>query len=255
MSALNRQRRLRGGRWPARIAWLSVLLLLLAALLLAGAGPAYRLDLLPLGSAFGMLRRGIQITAGAAAVGLLALLVSTFCRRLQPALLGGLVVAAAAIMLAMPWLHWQRAQTAPPIHDITTDTENPPAFEALAAAREAAPNAVEYPGEAFARQQHEAYPDIEPLVLELPLGLARDVAEAAVLDLGWEIADNSLTRLEATDTTTWFGFKDDVSIRLTETGEGVRIDVRSASRLGRGDMGANAARIRDYFEAIERRLD
>ncbi|MFQ3788941.1 DUF1499 domain-containing protein [Halomonas sp. A29] len=255
MSALRHQRHLRGGRWPARIAWLSVLLLLVAALLLAGAGPAYRLDLLPLGSAFGMLRRGVQISAAAAIVGFLALIAATFCRRLRPALIGGLVMAATAAMLAVPWLHWQRAQTAPPIHDITTDTENPPAFEALAEAREAAPNAVEYPGEAFARQQREAYPDIEPLVLELPLGLAREVAEAAVLDMGWEIAHNSLTSIEATDTTTWFGFKDDVVIRLSEADENVRIDVRSASRMGRGDVGANAARIRDYFEAIERRLD
>jgi uncharacterized protein (DUF1499 family) len=113
---------------------------------------------------------------------------------------------------------------------------------------------VDYPGEAFARQQREAYPDIQPVKLELPLGLAHDVAEAAALDMGWRIVDNSLTRIEATDTTPWFGFQDDVVIRLSETGEGVRVDVRSASRLGRGDVGANAKRIRDYFEAVERRM-
>jgi uncharacterized protein (DUF1499 family) len=253
MTMRDHQRRLRGGRWLPRLAWFSLLVLLLAALLLAGAGPAYRLELLPLGSAFDMLRRGVYLSAGAATLGLLALIAATFCRRLQPALIGGVVVVATAAMLAVPWLHWQRAQHAPPIHDITTDTENPPAFETLAAAREAAPNAVEYPGEAVARQQHEAYPDIQPVILDLPLGFARDVAEAAALDMGWEIAHNSLTRIEATDTTTWFGFKDDVVIRLSETDGGTRIDVRSASRLGRGDVGANAARIRAYFEALERR--
>ncbi|MGQ4879276.1 DUF1499 domain-containing protein [Billgrantia sp. LNSP4103-1] len=255
MPASKRQHYPRGGKWPARIAGLSLLLLLLAALLLAGAGPAYRLELLPLGGAFDMLRRGVYLAAGAAAVALLSVAVAIFCRRLKPALTGGLVLIATATMLAVPWLHWQRAQTAPPIHDITTDTEDPPAFEALAAAREAAPNAVEYPGEDFARQQREAYPDIAPVTLDLPLGLVHDVAEAAVLDLGWRLVDNSLTRIEATDATPWFGFKDDVVIRLSETGEGVRIDVRSASRMGRGDMGTNAKRVRDYFEAIERRLD
>lgn len=253
MSAHKRQRRQRGGKWPARIAGASLLLLLLAALLLAGAGPAYRLDLLSLGGAFDMLRRGVFLSAAAAAVGLVALIVALFCRRFRPALLGALVLVITAAMLAVPWLHWQRAQTAPPIHDITTDTENPPAFEALAAAREAAPNAVEYPGETFARQQREAYPDIAPVTLEMPLGLAHDIAEAAALDMGWRIVENSLTRIEATDTTPWFGFKDDVVIRLSETDEGVRIDVRSASRMGRGDMGTNAARIRDYFEAVAQR--
>ncbi|WP_026037904.1 DUF1499 domain-containing protein [Halomonas sp. KM-1] len=255
MSDLNSRRRPRGGRWLPRLAWFSLLVLLLAALLLAGAGPAYRLELLPLGSAFDMLRRGVYLSAGAATLGLLALIAATFCRRLQPALIGGLVVVATAAMLAVPWLHWQRAQTAPPIHDITTDTENPPAFETLAADREAAPNAVEYPGESVARQQREAYPDIQPMILDVSLNLARDVAEAAALDMGWQLAHNSLTRIEATDTTTWFGFTDDIVIRLSEDDDGVRLDVRSASRLGRSDVGANAARIRAYFEAVERRLD
>ncbi len=254
MPALKRQRHQRGGKWPARIAGASLVVLLIAALLLAGAGPAYRLELLPLGSAFDMLRSGVYLSAAAAAVGLLALIVATLCRRPQPALFGGLVLVATAAMLAVPWLHWQRAQTAPPIHDITTDTDDPPVFEALAAAREAAPNAVEYPGEAFARQQREAYPEIGPVTLDVSLDLAHDIAEAAALDMGWRIVENSLTHIEATDTTTWFGFQDDVAIRLSETDEGVRIDVRSASRMGRGDVGTNAARIRDYFEAVEQRL-
>ncbi|MCC5882127.1 MAG: DUF1499 domain-containing protein [Halomonas sp.] len=251
----NFHRRLHGGRWPNYIAGFSVLLLLLAVLLMAGAGPAYRLDLLPLGGAFDMLRRGVYVSAGAASAGLVALIAATFCRRLRPALIGGLVVMATAAMLAVPWLHWQRAQSAPPIHDITTDTENPPAFETLAAAREAAPNAVEYPGGEVAQQQREAYPDIQPVIVDASLNLARDIAEAAALDMGWQIAHNSLTHIEATDTTTWFGFKDDIAIRLSQTDEGVRIDVRSASRLGRSDVGTNAARIRAYFDAVERRLD
>lgn len=256
MSALKHQRRQRGGRWPARIAGFSVLLLLVAALLLAGAGPAYRLDLLPLGSAFNMLRLGSLLGLGAIAVALLALLVALLCRRKGVVWTSMLAMVATIALLAVPWTHWQQAQTAPPIHDITTDLENPPEFVALAPAREAAPNAVDYPGESFARRQRRAYPDIQPRHFPLPLATVRAAAEAAVLDMGWEIADISIDAvdtIEATATTRWFGFKDDVVIRLTQESDGIRVDMRSASRLGRGDAGANAKRIRDYFDALERR--
>ena len=244
----------RGGRWPAMLAWLSVGLLASGALLLAAAGPAYRLGLLSLGDAFGLLRYGAYAAAGAAGVGLIALIAAALCRQLHPALAGGLVIVAVAGMMTVPWVHWQRAQQAPPIHDITTDTDDPPAFEALVAAREAAPNAVDYPGEQTARQQREAYPDIGPLYLNVPPDIALSAAEAAALDQGWELADVSVGRIEAIATTTWFGFKDDVIIRLRETDDGIRVDVRSASRMGRGDMGANAARVRAYLASLERRV-
>ncbi|MGR2739338.1 DUF1499 domain-containing protein [Billgrantia sp. Q4P2] len=256
MSALYRQHRQRGGRWPTRIAGFSVLLLVLAALLLAGAGPAYRLDLLTLGGAFNMLRLGGLLGLGAIAIALLALLVALLCRRKHVAWTSLFAMAATIALLAIPWTYWQRAQTAPPIHDITTDLENPPEFVALAPAREAAPNAVDYPGESFARRQRRAYPDIQPRHFPLPLATVRAAAEAAVLDMGWEIADISIDTvdtIEATATTRWFGFKDDVVIRLTQEADGIRVDVRSASRLGRGDAGANAQRIHDYFDALERR--
>ncbi|UYG03064.1 DUF1499 domain-containing protein [Halomonas sp. LR3S48] len=256
MSALYRQHRQRGGRWPTRIAGFSVLLLVLAALLLAGAGPAYRLDLLTLGGAFNMLRLGGLLGLGAIAVALLALLVALLCRRKGVVWMTLFTTAATVALLAIPWMYWQRAQSAPPIHDITTDLENPPEFVALAPAREAAPNAVDYPGESFARRQRRAYPDIQPRHFPLPLATVRAAAEAAVLDMGWEIADISIDAvdtIEATATTRWFGFKDDVVIRLTQESDGIRVDVRSASRLGRGDAGANAKRIQDYFDALERR--
>lgn len=256
MSALNRQRRQRGGRWPTRIVGFSVLLLVLAALLMAGAGPAYRLDLLALGGAFNMLRLGGLMGLGAIAVALLALLVALLCRRKGVVWMSLFTTAATVALLAIPWMYWQRAQSAPPIHDITTDLEDPPEFVALAPAREAAPNAVDYPGESFARRQREAYPDIQSRHFPLPLATVRAAAEAAVLDMGWEIADiniDAVDTIEATATTTWFGFTDDVVVRLTQEPDGIRVDVRSASRLGRGDAGANAQRIRDYFEALGQR--
>lgn len=254
MSAFRPRHRQRGGRWPTLLARLALLLLVAAALMLGGAGPAHRLELLPLGTAFDLLRLGAYLALGAATLGLITLIVASLCRRWRPALAGGVVLVVVAAMMAVPWQLMQRAQAVPPIHDVTTDLDAPPAFEALAEAREAAPNDVGYP-EAFADPQRQAYPEIQPLLIDLPLASVLGAVEAAALDQGWEIASLTETGLEATATTFWFGFRDDVVVRLTETEAGVRVDVRSASRLGRSDLGTNAARIRDFFDALQQRID
>ncbi len=238
-----------------KVALAGGILAILAALSMAGAGPVYRAGLLALGDAFSVLRYAAFIALGAAGLGLVGLLIAAFTRRALPALLCALVILAGLVLVAVPWMQLQQARTVPPIHDITTDMQDPPAFEALVEAREAAPNAVDYPGEATARQQREAYPAIRPLMLDAPLPEVLAAAEAAARDAGWEIAAVGEARLEATDTTTWFGFKDDVVIRLTETPNGVRIDMRSASRLGRSDVGTNAARIRAFLADLAQRLE
>nr|WP_299244906.1 DUF1499 domain-containing protein [uncultured Halomonas sp.] len=247
--------RLRGGRWPRLLAWLSVLAVLAAGLLMTGAGLSHRLEMTDLGTAFGLLRQGAYLAIGAAALGLITLIVASLCKRLKPALAGALVVAVVAAMMIVPWQMQQRAQEVPAIHDITTDIQNPPEFVALASAREAAPNEVAYPGESTARQQREAYPDIQPIVLKLSLSEAMNAVEATAQDQGWEIADVGDTKLEATATTLWFGFKDDVVIRLNEVEEGIRVDMRSASRLGASDVGTNAERIRNYLQALRERAE
>ncbi|MWJ27541.1 DUF1499 domain-containing protein [Halomonas sp. ZH2S] len=244
----------RGGRLPTLATGLALLALLLGGLLIAGAGPAYRLELFTLGEAFNTLRFGVYATIGAAAIGLVALLIAAICRRTAPALLSGLAILGAIALLSVPWQHWQRAQAVPPIHDITTDTQDPPAFEALAQAREEAPNAVDYPGEATARQQRQAYPNVEPLVVQASMETVLGAAQAEVENAGWQLAAVTDDKIEATATTAWFGFQDDVVIRLTQTDDGVRVDMRSASRIGRSDMGTNAARIKAFLERLEERL-
>ncbi|APE30388.1 hypothetical protein BOX17_05100 [Halomonas aestuarii] len=244
----------RGAGLAFKVAVAGGILALLGALSLAGAGPAYRLGALSLGDAFSLLRYGAFVALGAAGLGGVSLLIAALTRRGLSAVLGALVILAGLALVAVPWLQLQQARTVPPIHDITTDLQDPPAFEALVAPREAAPNAVAYPGEATARQQREAYPDIQPLVLAASIEAVRTAAEAEAREAGWEIAALEDRRLEATDTTFWFGFKDDVVIRLSETNDGVRVDMRSASRLGTSDVGTNAARIRAFLEALERRL-
>jgi uncharacterized protein (DUF1499 family) len=223
--------------------------------MLAGSGPAYRGEFISLGEAFNLLRNGVYAAGGAVAVSIVTLLFSLLVHRSRPALIATLVIVAAAALLYVPWQHWQRAQQVPAIHDITTDTQNPPVFEALADAREAAPNAVDYPGDATAQQQQAAYPYIKPLVLDEAPQMVLAAAQAEAEEAGWRIARITDNHIEATATTRWFGFEDDVVIRLTELENGVQVDMRSASRLGASDVGTNAARIEKFLTALEARLE
>ncbi|PKM01303.1 MAG: hypothetical protein CVV17_07675, partial [Gammaproteobacteria bacterium HGW-Gammaproteobacteria-7] len=143
----------------------------------------------------------------------------------------------------MPWQQRRLARSVPPIHDITTDLGDPPTFEAILPLRADAPNPAEYGGEEIAAQQRAAYPDIVPLRLEGPTAAAFTRALEAAREMGWEIiaADSARGRIEAVATTRWFGFIDDVVVRISEDGSRSRIDVRSVSRVGRSDVGANAS--------------
>lgn len=142
----------------------------------------------------------------------------------------------------------------PPIHDITTDTVNPPVFVAIVPLRAGAANPPEYGGSEVADQQRRAYPDIGPLVVHLSASNAFDRVNAVIRDLGWELvaSDRASGRVEATDTTFWFGFKDDVVVRITEdsSGQDSKIDVRSKSRVGLGDVGTNARRVRELLSRL-----
>lgn len=162
----------------------------------------------------------------------------------------GVIVGAAVV--AVPATYMFKARNVPPIHDITTDVENPPAFSAIVPIRRGAPNPVEYGGAVIAEQQRKAYPDVQPIVLDAPPDRAFERALDAARDMGWEIVDANPAqgRIEATATTWWFGFRDDVVVRVSAVEGGSRIDVRSLSRVGRSDVGVNAARIRTYLSRL-----
>jgi uncharacterized protein (DUF1499 family) len=163
-----------------------------------------------------------------------------------PALLAGLVA------VGVPFEFQRRARTVPPIHDISTDLENPPTFDAIVPLRADAPNSLERSSE-VTELQRQGYPDLAPLTLPVPLDQAFGRALAVAQQEGWQIlaADNSTGRIEATDTTRWFGFKDDIVVRLTPWGAGTRVDIRSVSRIGRSDIGTNARRIRQYLDRLQ----
>jgi len=143
----------------------------------------------------------------------------------------------------------------PPIHDITTDTANPPEFVAIVPLRKNAPNGYEYgateawPAEKLGATTMEAYPGLKPIESDLSVADAVDRAEATLLAMGLEVVavDRDAGVVEATATTFWFGFKDDMVVRVVDDGEGSRIDLRSMSRVGQSDVGANADRITDFF--------
>jgi len=222
-----------------------------ALLLLLSAGPGVRLDLWEFRFGFTLMRWAVYIGGAGAAIALLLLLIPKTRHGRAPLL--GLALVIGATAASVPWLQMQKARSVPRIHDITTDTVTPPAFEAMLLQRADAPNPPEYQGEEIARQQREAYPDIQPLIMQSDTATVFERALASARGLGWDIvaADPARGVIEATDTTFWFGFKDDVVIRIVAEGDGSRVDVRSKSRVGLSDVGANAARIRRFMERLD----
>lgn len=142
----------------------------------------------------------------------------------------------------------------PPIHDISTDTNNPPIFMVLDDNRVGAKNTLVYGGSEVAAQQKKVYPDIAPI--QSSKSASEAYAEALLIGkaMGWEIVaqDPSDLRFEATARTSVYRFVDDIVVVVTPEENASRIDIRSVSRVGRSDKGVNAARIRKFVSAFSR---
>jgi uncharacterized protein (DUF1499 family) len=225
-----------------------------SALVLLAAPVGYRLGILPLRVALQTFLRWGAYGGIAAAVVSLAGLVVTLMRPREARrgiLLGTISLLVGLALVGLPG-RFRMGPPKPPIHDITTDTREPPEYVAVLPLRVNAPNTSVYGGEKIASQQRAAYPDLQPLMLNVAPPQAFDRALAAVREMGWELvaADAAAGLIEATDTTFWFGFKDDVVIRVRPADGGSRVDVRSLSRVGGGDAGTNAKRIRAYLDAL-----
>jgi uncharacterized protein (DUF1499 family) len=234
------------------LAPLALVLALLVSLGLALSGLGHRWGWWGVRAAFGLLRGSAYAGIGAGLVSLAALALALRGRVWRQALLAVMALVLAVTAAAVPSAFRRAAGRVPPIHDLTTDTENPPRFLAVLPLRERAPNSVDYPGPVVAGQQRAAYPDLAPLRVAAPPERVFERAVAVARGLGWEIvaAVPAEGRLEATDTTPWFGFKDDVVVRVTPSGAGTRVDVRSVSRVGRSDLGVNARRIRTFLDRL-----
>lgn len=162
------------------------------------------------------------------------------------------LIGVAAVLLP---LRVKKIAARTPFNDVTTDTANPPALEALLPLRrvEVPGAAGAYDGAKLAALQKSTYPDLASLNLAAAPGDAFERALAAAKSSGWTIvaADASRGRIEAYDKTSWFGFIDDIVVRVAPDGAGTRVDMRSASRVGISDLGKNAQRIRAYFAALK----
>lgn len=220
-------------------------------LALIAAGPLHHLGLAGLAGAFGVLKWAVYGALAALVLAIAGIIVAARRRSSMTTALTALALALLAIVPvgALAW----KASRVPAIHDITTDTLQPPPFLAVLPLRAGALNPAEPGGPEVVAKQRAAFPDLGPLLLSVPPDRAFARALTAARGMGWELvaSDPAGGRIEATDTTFWFGFKDDVVVRVLPQPTGSRIDVRSLSRVGGGDLGANAARIRAYLAAVK----
>lgn len=225
---------------------------ILSMVLLLAAGPGNRFGI------WGFMT-GLKLFLAAGGIGFVAIIISVVflvITRLQTSrshifqAIAGIVLGVVSLTVVV---HWKSvANSVPRIHDITTDTEHPPEFAAVLPFRAGTINSADYGGPAIAAQQRRAYPDIRPMILNVPPNRAFQNASEAARKMCWKTvaADPKAGRIEATATTFWFGFKDDIVVRITPEGDKSRIDVRSASRVGLSDVGTNAARIRKFLRLL-----
>ncbi len=185
--------------------------------------------------------------------------------------LAALVIGVA--LIAYPAYLGIKASRLPAIYDITTDPIDPPRFDAIARLRPRDANPITYEGLYAAEQQHAAYSDIEPDLTDSTAQEAYDAALKVITKRKWRIVDARPPQggqpaapnvrnpaaatagregiIEAIARTPIMGFRDDVVVRIRATSDGARIDVRSASRYGRHDFGANAARVRNLINDVD----
>ena len=221
-----------------------------AFLLVALPGPLYKYGVVDLGTAFTGFKFGVF-----AGIATLILLVLQILFTRKTVTLGSTIMALllSTIAIAIPLSMLNKGKSVPPIHDISTDLVNPPEFVAIAPLRADAPNPVEYAGVEVATQQRAAYPELQTLNYTQSKSELVEATKQVIDHLGWQLvnidADQGI--VEATDRTMWFGFKDDVIVRITDKGSERLVDIRSKSRVGGSDLGKNAERIHDFTEELD----
>lgn len=200
-----------------------------------------------LGLIGGVILAAIGVIVGA--VGLIASVKRDLPQN-RPPIYIGLVISV--LILVVMGMQFDKAYSVPPIHNISTDLEDPPAFEEVIALRGEASNPLELNAEEIGPLQSEAYPWVKPFVSEESSDELFARALVVVDNMGFELvnADPAAGLIEATDTTFWFGFKDDVAIRVRPTETGSVVDVRSVSRVGLSDLGTNAKRVGEILDAL-----
>lgn len=239
------------------LALLAIILAIGTAIAGVSAGIGYRLDLWDYRDGLGALRYVFWLAVATCAGSAVAFVLGLMYRRPGAIACGLLALLIAGATAYVPWSLRQTAQRVPPIHDITTDTDNPPLFVRLANARKKTDHPTAYDGPEAAAMQKKGYPDIGPILVKAPAAKVFDESRAILASMGMKVVDAEPIqgRIEATDTSLLFGFEDDLVVRIVPGTDGtVRVDVRSKSRVGRSDLGINAHRIRVFTKALQKHL-
>lgn len=169
-------------------------------------------------------------------------------------------LALSLALLADPAYLTIAALRLPAINDVTTDLDSPPSFMISAKAREARAGRAPPPWNAeTGAQQKAAYPEVQPILVDLEAAQAYELALRIAKDLGWRVVDanppnlrvDGVAQIEAVDRSLLFGFADDIVIRIRPLASQTRIDLRSSSRIGKHDFGANARRIDRFTAAVQ----
>ena len=220
-----------------------------AAMVLSGIG--YRLDLYHFRVGFTILRWAFWFALAGAVLSVAGLVIAGGRPRttLVAALIGTVVGFAAAYI---PWSWKQTADALPYIHDISTDTANPPEFVAAARLRKPGDHPVIYDGKEVADLQQKAYPDLATLTTRASSEKVFEAAKAAIASMGMQLvdADPAQGRIEANQASLLYGFTDDMVVRIAAGADGTKVDVRSKSRVGRSDLGQNAKRIQVFLAKL-----
>ncbi len=228
-------------------------LISIAAAVLSGIG--YQLGLWHFRTGFQILRWSFYGGVAAAALSLIGVLLPSPRDAAMLAMaIPGIVVGG--LMAYVPWRWKKTLDSLPFIHDITTDVDDPPAFVAVAGLRGPDDHPVAYDGPEVAAQQKEAYPDVQTFTASAPRQRVIDAAQAVIAGMGLKLVEVNAAegRIEATQTSRFYGFKDDMVVRVAGRDGEVTVDVRSKSRVGRSDLGQNAKRIRIFLGRLRTAL-
>jgi uncharacterized protein (DUF1499 family) len=235
-----------------RLARMAFIMSCVAALIVASAGPLNRYAGLEVEGSLALLRYGLYAAVAGAALGLATIVPTRPGERRRGfiAALLAILIGVAAGWVPVDW--FLRAQRLPELNDISTDIANPPALVVTNQLRRGAPNPATYPGASAGVQQRSAYPDIKPVILAVPPAEAFKRVDRVATAMDWEVVARAPDdgRLEAVATSDWFGFRDDIVVRIRPDGSGSRIDIRSKSRVGESDLGVNAKRIREFIARL-----
>jgi uncharacterized protein (DUF1499 family) len=225
-----------------------------AVFLLLATGVGYQKGAFDLAQAFNLLRIGAMLGIAGAGFAIFFILWQ------RPEGVNLAVIAVSAVLgitsFYIPYRQLLLSQRLPAIHDVTTDISNPPAFVAIARVRTSSQHPLAYDGPQAAALQREAYPDIRTVMFANDADEVFATSLRLLEELDWSIAEANAEqgRIEATATSQWFGFKDDVVIRLRRANGMTLVDMRSKSRVVIHDIGSNARHIRTFINALDAEL-